>query len=197
MRLVIPGIAVSPGVTHSDSRIVFVTGTVVKPQQPTNNGDKASKARGLVLQLCRGEYIIGIKMALTVVDLLEDLNRAVQSKTTCISSSILTMQTTQQLLMNLRNDDAFNQIYKETLELCKKLDYPVPTLPRKRRLPAKLAGNSASYEWATPEEFHRAQYFAFIDTACEALARRYNQPGLHKYADMEKLFKRTVYGSRN
>ena len=37
LRLVIPGIAVSPGVTHSDSRIVFVTGTVVKPQQPTTN----------------------------------------------------------------------------------------------------------------------------------------------------------------
>ena len=36
LRLVIPGIAVSPGVTHSDSRIVFVTGTVVKPQQPTS-----------------------------------------------------------------------------------------------------------------------------------------------------------------
>ena len=35
LRLVIPGIAVFPGVTHSDSRIVFVTGTVVKPQQPT------------------------------------------------------------------------------------------------------------------------------------------------------------------
>ena len=34
LRLVIPGIAVSPGLTHSDSRIVFVTGTVVKPQQP-------------------------------------------------------------------------------------------------------------------------------------------------------------------
>ena len=37
LRLVIPGIAVSPGVTHSDSRVVFVTGTVVKPQQPTNH----------------------------------------------------------------------------------------------------------------------------------------------------------------
>ena len=37
LRLVIPGIAVSPGVTHSDSRIVFVTGTVVKPQQPTDS----------------------------------------------------------------------------------------------------------------------------------------------------------------
>ena len=36
LRLVIPGIAVSPGSTHSDSRIVFVTGTVVKTQQPTN-----------------------------------------------------------------------------------------------------------------------------------------------------------------
>ena len=35
LKLVIPGIAVSPGLTHSDSRIVFVTGTVVKPQQPT------------------------------------------------------------------------------------------------------------------------------------------------------------------
>ena len=35
LRLVIPGIAVSPGVTHSDSRIVFVTGTVVK-HQPTS-----------------------------------------------------------------------------------------------------------------------------------------------------------------
>ena len=32
-----PGIAVSPGVTHSDSRIVFVTGTVVK-QQPHCGG---------------------------------------------------------------------------------------------------------------------------------------------------------------
>ena len=39
LRLIIPGIAVSPGVTHSDSRIVFVTGTVVKPQQPTNASD--------------------------------------------------------------------------------------------------------------------------------------------------------------
>ena len=30
-----PGIAVSPGVTHSDSRIVFVTGTVVKSPTTT------------------------------------------------------------------------------------------------------------------------------------------------------------------
>ena len=42
LRLVIPGIAVSPGVTHSDSRIVFVTGTVVKPQQPYTNDLKIS-----------------------------------------------------------------------------------------------------------------------------------------------------------
>ena len=43
LRLVIPGIAVSPGVTHSDSRIVFVTGTVVKPQQPTNRNLQGSE----------------------------------------------------------------------------------------------------------------------------------------------------------
>ena len=42
LRLVIPGIEVSPGVTHSDSRIVFVTGTVVKPQQPTTNIARAA-----------------------------------------------------------------------------------------------------------------------------------------------------------
>ena len=39
LKLVIPGIAVSPGVTHSDSRIVFVTGTVVKHQPHTHTRD--------------------------------------------------------------------------------------------------------------------------------------------------------------
>ena len=51
MRLVIPGIAVPPGVTHSDSRIVFVTGTVVKPQQPTG------KTTYVVIKKCLNRYI--------------------------------------------------------------------------------------------------------------------------------------------
>ena len=38
-------IAVSPGETHSDSRVVLVTGTVVKPQQPTNRPISESRSQ--------------------------------------------------------------------------------------------------------------------------------------------------------
>ena len=55
LRLVIPDITVSPGVTHFDSRIFFVTGAIVKHQPPTIQSSWLKKAENeinLRYQLC-------------------------------------------------------------------------------------------------------------------------------------------------
>jgi hypothetical protein len=69
--------------------------------------DVAAKARGFAISIGDGDFVLGVKMAILVLDLFENLNRAAQSSRSSVSAIITAMQTTADALAELRTDDAF------------------------------------------------------------------------------------------
>ena len=60
----------------------------------TSAGDAAVKARALMQVIGHGNFVLGIKMELNVLDLIENLNRAVQSRQLSASSITISMKAT-------------------------------------------------------------------------------------------------------
>ena len=82
------------------------------PQQyvDTSVGHAAVKTRGFIQVIGQGNVVIGVRMALQVLGLLENLNRSVQSSHLPVSSMLLAMQTTNDSLRHLRNETVFQSI---------------------------------------------------------------------------------------
>lgn len=71
--------------------------------------------------------------------------------------------------------------------LCRESDVPFPELPRQRRPPKRFCGPAPAHAWTTAEEYFRNQYFQVVDTAVSQLKLRYDQPGLHRYMQLENV----------
>jgi hypothetical protein len=130
--------------------------------------DVAAEAHGFANSI-DGDFILGLKLAVLVLDYFENLNRAVQSSCSSVSAVITAMQTTADALAELRIDDAFKGVYEEVVSICQELDIPLPRLPRIRRLPQRFTGQAAAHNWLTAEDYFRCQFFQFIDNSTNQL----------------------------
>lgn len=156
------------------------------------SGVAASKAKGLLLVIGNGDFILAVKCMLSVILLMENLNRAVQSRSVSVSSMIASMHVTKDNLLSLRCDDKFKVLFDETVTMCTELDVAMPAMPKQRRPPKRFTGTANSHVWASSTEYFKVQYYNFIDTAVTALDKRYNQDGLRKYVALENLLRETT-----
>ena len=79
---------------------------------------------------------------LSVILLLENLNRAVQCRSVSVSSVIAAMQLSKDNLLSLRCDNKFMTIFDETVSLCTELDIDAPQMPCQRRPPKRFTGTT-------------------------------------------------------
>jgi len=79
-------------------------------------------------------------MAVVVLELFENLNRAVQSRHVSVSAMLDVMKITTGSLEKLRTDDMFIMIFEEVVAICDSLDVPHPKMPRQRRPPKRYTG---------------------------------------------------------
>ena len=151
------------------------------------SGDAASKAKGLLQVIGNGNFILAVKCMLSVILLLENLNRAVQCRSVSVSSVIAAMQLTKDNLLSLRCDNKFMTIFDETVRLCTELDIDAPQMPRQRRPPKRFTGTAEPHVPNSSVDYFSVQYFNFVDTTMNAIEKRYNQDGLKKYVKLENL----------
>lgn len=132
-------------------------------------------------------------MALPAIELLETLNRAVQSRSFTISGSVAAMEVTYKGLEGLRSDEAFYQVFQSCIARCDELGIEEPNLPRVHNRPKRYEhGATGSHQWTSAEEFFRVQYFKFLDSMMASLKRRYDQPGIQTYIKLESILIKPV-----
>ena len=132
---------------------------VLEQYADTSAGDAAVKARGFMQFIGHGNCVLDIKIALDVLDLIENLNRAVQSRQLSVSSIIIAMKATTASLHLLRRDAVFQRIYDETVIMCTELDIPLAVLPRQRRAPSRFSGPAPSHVPTSAFDFYRVHFF--------------------------------------
>ena len=94
-----------------------------------STAEYASKARGFITSLGNGNAVIGLKMALQIITSLENLNRAVQCRTSSVSGMVDAMKLISNSLEQFCSEENFRELFSETEELCVLLDIPHPTVP--------------------------------------------------------------------
>ncbi|XP_014678241.1 PREDICTED: zinc finger MYM-type protein 1-like [Priapulus caudatus] len=162
-----------------------------------STGEPASKARGLQKQIKEAEFVLGLKMALPAINLLESLNRAMQSRSYTISNAVAAMKITYEGLSGMRSEETFHDLFNACIERCEELDLEAPKLPRVHRRPRRFeTGDAPDHVFETAEEHYRVQYMKFIDTAMAALKRRYDQPGIQMYLKLEDVILRSCNPSQ-
>ena len=101
-----------------------------------SSGQPACKARGLLKQITCGQFVLGVMMCLPTINLLENLNRAVQSRSFTISGAVAAMDTTM-VQVKRRYDQPDIQTYTKLESIILKSVAPCP-VARSRRLTAAV-----------------------------------------------------------
>ena len=88
-----------------------------------------------------------------------------------------------------RCDDWFHEMYQATERKVEEYDLEPLQLPRRRRVPQRLAGEGDQYTPDTPEEYYRQMYFSFIGKIIVQLEERFDpsKSGLGEYVQLEKV----------
>jgi len=139
------------------------------------SGDTASKSKGLLQINGNGNFILALKCTLSVILLLENLNRALQCRSVSVSSVIASMKLNKDNLLSLRCDDKFLLIYDDTLTLCTELDVDVPQMPQQQRPPKRFTGAADSHVSTSSAQYFKVQY-SFHRHGCKC-TRQPLQPG--------------------
>ena len=89
-------------------------------------------------------------MSLPAINLLESLNKAVQSRSFAISGAVAAMEVTYKRLEVLRTEEVFHLISASCIISCDELGRETPGLPRVRNRSKKYeVGSSANDQWGS------------------------------------------------
>ncbi len=151
------------------------------------NSDTAVKARGLKARFQQGVIVLGLKVALLIFSILEQLNKSLQARNANVSGMIDSVRLIVAQLQSMRNNEKFSDVITDASDLIADLDLEPIVLPRQRKPPSRFNGPAHAYAAATAEEYHRAAYFAFIDATMMQLTTRFdaNQNGIAAYTELE------------
>ena len=86
-------------------------------------------------------------------------------------------------------------MFEDACDLCQKLDLAAHHLPRQKRPPQRFTGPAVqllSNGRLLKNTSDRAQFYAVLDAATSCLQRRYDQPGIARYCDFERVLFETM-----
>ena len=123
------------------------------------NGDSAAKASGICEKLVNGNTILSMKLLLTVLEPLQQLNKCTQSSSMSISDLKSSAESTAQYIQTLRNENNYEKLYKETEQFIESNDAMPIYLPRIRNIPKRFENGHAGYKFDSAKSFFRSEYF--------------------------------------
>ena len=113
--------------------------------------EPATKACGLLAHFQKGKLLLGLKLALPVFSVLEELNLSLQARNATISGMLQAVNNVHGYLTQLCSEEQFHDILTATNVQIAELDLEPLALPRRRRPPARFTGPAEAYAAATVE----------------------------------------------
>ena len=123
----------------------------------------------------------------------DNLSKTLQNPELSAFEGQETAEMTCKTLDSIRNDESFDLFWQNTLSLQSNLDVSDPVLPRKRRVPSRIAiGSGQGHHPAEPKDYFRQQYFECLDLITNYIRDRMNQPGYQTLKNIEELLLKAV-----
>ena len=105
-------------------------------QAAANFGTNATaRANGIYICLANSKCVLGLHAASPILEILESLNRSLQSSSVHVDGMINSVRLVKSELINLRTTKKFADIFKEAQKMSDDLGLEYINFPRKRKAP--------------------------------------------------------------
>ena len=152
--------------------------------------DSETRARivGVQFYMKSFDYLFGMVLGEHLLKHTDNLSKTLQSPSLTASDGQHIADLTVKILQKIREEDAFDLFWQNVLLLQESTEVHGPSLPRKRRAPARFEeGSSLGYQPTTPKDFYHQQYFECLDMCISCIKDRFNQPGYAALKNLEDL----------
>ena len=144
------------------------------------------KAGGFLNTMQKFAPFFRLKLSFLIFSATEHLSITLQGKNITVQEAVSASNVTKRFLDKQRTDRCFDIFFERVLSDSKDITSE-PVLPRQRRPPRRLGGDSA-HEFDDVKSFFRQQYFHALDVASQELTRRFDQNrGMNIAAVVEKI----------
>ncbi|KAK0155291.1 Zinc finger MYM-type protein 1 [Merluccius polli] len=150
-----------------------------------SHSESASRAEGLRVRLQQGNVVLGLLVALEVINELEVLNKALQKKTQTMEGMLSAVSLVQDSMKSKRNTEHFEAVFKEAEDRCASLSLEPIVLPRTQRPPKRYSGQAPAYTPQSAVEFYRVEFYRVLDTVDTQISERFMQPGIQTLKEIE------------
>ena len=139
--------------------------------------------------------IFGVSLGAQILKISDNLSKTLQDAHISASEGHAVSSLTVKTLEKMRSDDHFNLFWKTVTHEANALEVSEPSLPRRRKRPARYESGSATPEFVdnAQDYFHQIYLNAFHTvTAC--IKRRFDQPGYKIYDQVEQMLVNAANG---
>lgn len=147
-------------------------------EMAASGSSSAAKANGLHDRFSKGKTVLGLLVALEVIEELECLNKSLQKRTATIAGMKEAIECVKSTLQGKRNEEKFQKVFDKAVEMVDSLELEPIQIPHQRRPPKRYTGEAGSHTPKTPEESYRPEFYKVLDTVAVQFEDRFNQPDL-------------------
>ncbi|XP_043193723.1 zinc finger MYM-type protein 1-like [Amphibalanus amphitrite] len=151
-----------------------------------SSGEHARRAGGMLALMGQFDTLMGLRMAIEVFSIAEDLSRGLQSATATVGDTQKAVTRVCERFDSMRTTVSFDKMYEKTERDAEEVGVDGPQLPRKRKVPMKLGGGDQHPD-ATAKEMYRRQFFEVLDLLTNQLKERFTQPTFEKAREVERV----------
>ena len=181
-------------------RILLNYASLFKAWEVCLEGRVDPDVRGRILgcdsQMKTFNFFFGLHLSKRLFSHTDNLSKTLQSPSLSAAAGQHLASLTVETLQRIRNEASFDAFYD--VVLIKVQQHPVisePTVPRKRRAPARYEmGNAEPTYPDTARDHYRKIYFEAVDHLISSIKERFNQPTFKVYANLEMLLLKAAKG---
>lgn len=156
--------------------------------------DVRARIIGCKAQMERFDFFFGLNLGERLYSHTDNLSKTHQGTKMAAVSGQRLANLTKEALTKMRTDQSFDLLYTNVARKSEGL-VGEPTLPRKRRTPARLeVGAGAPTYPQTAKDHFRRVYYEALDLIVSAINQRFNQKSFSSYAQMETLLVKAANG---
>ena len=154
-----------------------------------------SRVIGVKHQMGTFDYYFGVSLGAQILRISDKLSKTLQDAHISASEGHAVSSLTVKTLEKMRSDDHFNLFWETVTHKANALEVSEPSLPRRRKRPARYESGSATPEFVdNAQDYFRQIYLNAIDTVTACIERRFDQPGYKIYDQVEQMLVNAANG---
>ena len=155
-------------------------------EMASSGSNTGMRANGLRERFEKGKTVLGLCLALEVIEELECLNTSLQKRTETVAGMRSAIQCVKSTVHAKRNEENFHEVFEKAVAMVDSLGIEPIQIPHQRKPPKRFTSEASQHIPKSAEEHYRTEFSKMLDSVHIQFEERFNQPDLNVLQNLEE-----------